>query len=366
MPKKRWVAPIKSPRDKAIDAIIKIAEAQSATNRTGAIVVPRSSLAVVPTSKSVAKARKQPPMPPTAMALALQQVGLAQTEPASAKQKPKVQEINDPQSRPRPKTLVSVPTAKPRPLKPKKKPKPQKQKPKEATKSTAARNKKASNKGSVKITKYSDPGGRAERMRERVKKAAEIISNIEIMPPIELQALWLEQIPRAGDNRNNFQQLARMYVHAIEEEWRRRTNLAILDPSHFPWPSTKANPGLGAYSAIEHTEGILGYLGYHVGKTGEASATRRQFLLDRIFEGPLPPINGPEYMNECGQAGTPRRLRKMAESIASAVKAAKRRSHADYSVAIKHWEQDLAYLYQTYYVDRFSFGWPHLGSVGNG
>lgn len=104
---------------------------------------------------------------------------------------------------------------------------------------------------------------------------------------------------------------------------------------------------------------MLSHLGYHVGKTGEPSAPKRQRLLARVFQGQLPPVNGPEYMVSWGDRGTPKRLQKIAESIAAALKSAKRRS-ADYSVAIEHWEEDLAHLHAAYYVGRFGFGWPEL------
>ena len=133
--------------------------------------------------------------------------------------------------------------------------------------------------------------------------------------------------------------------------------MAQLDPEHFKWPSTESSPGNGEYAISEFSEGILGYLGYHVGKSGEANAAHRQILLARIFEGSLPPINGPEYMLQWGEPGQPTRLRKMAESIAYVVRT-KRHMSADYSVAIEHWAEDLQFLYERFYIERFGFGWP--------
>lgn len=128
-------------------------------------------------------------------------------------------------------------------------------------------------------------------------------------------------------------------------------------PEHFKWPSTASSPGNGEYSISEFSEGVLGYLGYHVGKSGEANAAHRQIKLERIFEGYLPPINRPEYMRQWGEPGQPARLRKMAESIAYIVRT-KRHMSADYSVAIEHWEEDLQFLYEQFYVERFGFSWP--------
>lgn len=47
----------------------------------------------------------------------------------------------------------------------------------------------------------------------------------------------------------------------------------------------------------------------------------------------------------------------MAESIAYIVRT-KRHMSADYSVAIEHWEEDLQFLYEQFYVKRFGFSWP--------
>ena len=195
-------------------------------------------------------------------------------------------------------------------------------------------------------------------MRARLEEAAQFIARINYATPDALLTTWSKNVASMANIQSAFRDLAAEYVLAIEAEWQRRSILARLDPDHFDWPSTKAAPGSGAFGSMEHAEGILGYLGYHVGKSGEFSSARRQALLSRVFEGSLPPINGPKYMEEWGHQGTLPRLRKMAESIASAVKSAKRRNHADYSVAIEHWEDDLQYLYERYYVDRFNFGWP--------
>ncbi|WP_343784474.1 hypothetical protein, partial [Erythrobacter ramosus] len=212
---------------------------------------------------------------------------------------------------------------------------------------------------SWQIAGFTPEAERAERNLERSREAASIIDTIHRLTNDELLDLWRKQMPRAMDRQSKLQSLGQDYVDAIEGEWRRRTILARLDPGHFKWPTTHASPGTGAFGSIEHDEGMLSHLGYHVGKTGEQSALKRQRLLARVFEGQLPPVNGPEYMESWGDRGSPKRLEKMAESIAAAVKSAKRRS-ADFSVAIQHWEEDLSYLHAAYYVGRFGFGWPAL------
>lgn len=203
---------------------------------------------------------------------------------------------------------------------------------------------------------------RSARMQERKQEAAQFIAAIHLTGNDELLDMWTRNAVRMGDPNNNFRDLAACYVAAIEAEWRRRTMLAELDPDHFNWPVIRTTSGNGDVGIYDYAEGILTVLGYHVGKSGEQSASRRQALLARIFEGQLPLINGPDYMKGWGGPGTPVRLKKMADSIASLASSARSRSHADYTKAVEHWREDLGFLHRRYYVGRFAFGWPRGGS----
>jgi hypothetical protein len=55
---------------------------------------------------------------------------------------------------------------------------------------------------------------------------------------------------------------------------------------------------------------------------------------------------------------TARRLQKLANTLASLARNAKRRRTASLDRAIHEWEQDLGFLYEKYYVGLFGFGWP--------
>lgn len=357
MTKRRPVQdPSKRARDSAINKAIHIAMEQARTQPDGPILVRRARVTdkAAPRLKNTEPAtRKEEKRPPNAIQLALKNAGLLPdvkvADPKPTEAAPLSSETaKNPLQAAANKTVPPTPPAKaklPKKLK-KAKPAPKVVKKRKKTKRRAH------------INPASDNEARAARMRVRLDEAAQFIARINYVSPDALLATWSKNVTRMADKRSAFQDLAKDYVLAIEAEWQRRSILARLDPDHFDWPSTKAAPGSGAFGSMEHAEGILGYLGYHVGKTGEASSACRQALLSRVFEGSLPPINGPKYMEEWGQRDTPPRLRKMAESIASAVKSAKRRNHADYSVAIEHWENDLQYLYERYYIDRFNFGWP--------
>jgi len=63
-------------------------------------------------------------------------------------------------------------------------------------------------------------------------------------------------------------------------------------------------------------------------------------------------------LDEWGDPGSPARLKKMADSIASFARSKKRHDEVRFAQAIRDWESDLGHLHRTYYVGRFGFGWP--------
>ena len=372
--------PKKSARDKAIDQAL-LAAAKHTNADGGASVIVRltrrgNATIAAPVKSTKANAASDKANLNTAMAIALAKAGLAPATPAvlPRRQKPpaKPEKLTAPPPTAKKPTPAMQPTSgKSNPpkagKKPKSKPAKDAKKPKKRTPSSFM-NREAVEKARAEEDrqhrKLVAQEGRAERMQDRHKEAARTIANIGQASPDELLDLWSANIARLGNDKSAFRDLARDYIEAIESEWTRRSIIARLDPDYFKWPSTKAAPGNGTFAALDHAEGILGYLGYRVGKTGEASSACRQTLLSRAFEGQLPPINGPDYMREWDRPDSAVRLEKMAVSIASAVKSAKRRRDADYSVAIEHWEEDLKFLHRAYYIDRFRFDWP--ASAGRG
>lgn len=135
--------------------------------------------------------------------------------------------------------------------------------------------------------------------------------------------------------------------------------LSFLKGIGFPWPSTIAFPGL--YDLPEPDwpqEGLLSYMGYHVGRNGESTWRRRQ-ILAKVFEyDPLPRVYSADYMEEWGSARSRTRLKKLADTIASLARNEKRRISNSYLQAIRDREEDLAWLKQRYYTGQFSFQWP--------
>lgn len=128
----------------------------------------------------------------------------------------------------------------------------------------------------------------------------------------------------------------------------------------FKWPKTDV---LSSYLKIKGKDidweeiGILKILGYKVGNSSSLKRTEREEILDLAFEINLN-ICPTAINEEWGTPASAKRLRKMANSIASFTRNAKRRSNNDLQQAIADWEQDLNYLYYKFYCKFFNFAWP--------
>jgi hypothetical protein len=171
--------------------------------------------------------------------------------------------------------------------------------------------------------------------------------------------IWRNAIRLMTDDLGGRRELGREALVAIEREWRRRRLSSISPDDFFKWPSTDAPGGDGGLSLLgAQQQGLLSYLEYNVGKTNGQPPSIRKLILDRVFLGELPPVFTPDYLNEWSTPGSAGRLQKMAESLAAFCRNAKRRNDARLADAIRDWETDLRYLYQTYYIARFHFGWP--------
>lgn len=131
-----------------------------------------------------------------------------------------------------------------------------------------------------------------------------------------------------------------------------------------PYTITKSNIMIGTHTykfAGNEQSGILARLGYKVGHNGMSISNRRD-ILDFAFNNELPPTTSPEYMEEWGTRLSAKRLKKLANCLSTFAANAKNHSGGDYSVAIKHWRDDLKYLRNEYYEGKFNFKWPSDGS----
>lgn len=103
---------------------------------------------------------------------------------------------------------------------------------------------------------------------------------------------------------------------------------------------------------------MLSFLGYHVGEMQPTPKGVRWCILEYAFECHLPPLDDRVYLLEWGEPKSARRLNKLANTLASLTRNAKRRDTLSLARAIDDWEHDLVLLRDRYYVDFFHFGWP--------
>ncbi|WP_085044187.1 hypothetical protein [Ensifer aridi] len=208
---------------------------------------------------------------------------------------------------------------------------------------------------------------KAERAKRRASQTARLSGAINVKPlikglsdrdPYSLLSTWKNAIRILGDKTRSHQHPpAQAMADAISKEWDRRAK-SLADDAYFRWPTTDAPGGRRKehYRGLRE-EGMLKYLEYRVGKEGEHSSYRHA-LLSRIFENALPPVFDRLYMAEWGPNASSIRLHKMAHCLASFAKNFKYQGDDKYDEAIRHWEQDLEYLHDRYYVRKFGFGWP--------
>ena len=132
-----------------------------------------------------------------------------------------------------------------------------------------------------------------------------------------------------------------------------------LNDCFIEWPTTHIVQSLVGLAVDDDEwvqEGVLDDNGYHVGNSGKERDERRR-ILAKVFTTKLNNVTSLEYMAEWGSPNTGSRLQKLANTIASLARNAKRRNNPP-EQAIEDWENDLEWLKNTYYSGRFNFDWP--------
>jgi hypothetical protein len=179
----------------------------------------------------------------------------------------------------------------------------------------------------------------------------------------ETVTMWKNALTLLDDpKKESLHKAAQVRLLEIEAEWDRRRELNASANEPFRWPSTEVDGGSGQLNAQGWLkEGVLGALGYHVGDSASVPTLERRRILRRAFHGALPPVVPPADLEEWGAPASPKRLEKMARTIASHVRNSKRRADAHTrAVAIAEWEADLAFLHDTYFAPMTSFSWPSV------
>lgn len=245
------------------------------------------------------------------------------------------------------------------------KPKPSKNRTKNEVRASVAAFKKAlKTRQSKARRKIAYKQSNASARKELNKKLSGRSETPDISPFHLLHQRWLRAVSylakfQPSDPTGSDVLAKQLELESIEKEWLRRMGLKAGDPDYFPWPSTHIDHFSATSSAGGRREtGMLSYLGYRVGMSSPYTSDQRVRLLNYIFEGILPPVDSLAYYREWGPPKSSSRLRKMADTIASFVKDAKRRRATNMTVAIQHWEADLSYLRKAFYQGRFNFAWP--------
>jgi hypothetical protein len=135
---------------------------------------------------------------------------------------------------------------------------------------------------------------------------------------------------------------------------------SIGDPDHAEQSAVWANRSQSEqdrFIADLPQFGMLKAFGYTVGAKASSDATRRARLRRALVEE-LPTRLGRSYIEECGPPNSLARLKKMADSIATFTRNAKRRRSTSMEESIRHWEMDLAWMKQEWYRPGMGFDWP--------
>ena len=184
--------------------------------------------------------------------------------------------------------------------------------------------------------------------------------------------LTLELIERSIDDRKNLGQCLTA-LRAMSKRVDELTDRVLAlynfpDPKEegsedesFTWPKTAIMPGNKALSTnhFDYERGVLSFLGYRVGYSG-ISKRKRHNILIYAFNGQLPSVVSSEYMEEWGKPKSGKRLKKMADAVATFARNAQRSEHRDMSEAVRQWVEDLAWLRSEFYDGKFDkkFRWP--------
>ena len=131
-------------------------------------------------------------------------------------------------------------------------------------------------------------------------------------------------------NNKPLKQDAIKLLSAIKAEWKRRTELFKLNK----------------YKATKPKEGMLGFLGYHVGHFGEPKE-RRRYLIDFVMSEELPPVQSPAYLLEWDKPnswGRYKKLQRVLQGMILTTQSRKDIEYKDFDKAIMEWKDDLEYF----------------------
>ncbi|WP_445000248.1 hypothetical protein [Halomonas mongoliensis] len=126
----------------------------------------------------------------------------------------------------------------------------------------------------------------------------------------------------------------------------------------FKWPTTEAPDALKSLFVDGWVQqGMLQHFDYHVGSGSRNDHSRQQCLRRLMSESFDKTVFSKSYAQSWCEPGSIARLMKLANTIASMCRNAKRSPH-NYEKAIEEWERDLDFLRREYYEKLV--GWEEL------
>ena len=117
-------------------------------------------------------------------------------------------------------------------------------------------------------------------------------------------------------------------THILEE----RINLIKEE-----WVSRKSSENR---EYLSQSDGLLSAMGYKVGMDGLKPLTRQKILTD-VISGPIPLVNNPSYMEEWGEDGSSKRIKKTFNCLMAFSSA---KIHETHHEALKDWSEDIEWL----------------------
>ena len=119
-------------------------------------------------------------------------------------------------------------------------------------------------------------------------------------------------------------------------------------PRVFDYIKKRRQQAIGSNGFDWRDLGLLRASGYSVGMSSDIKVGKRREILDYIFlNDDLSDIADLTYKAEWGAMASEQRLKKMVDSLVMFATNAKRQEK-NYALAIKNWEEDLNYIYDTH------------------
>jgi hypothetical protein len=148
-----------------------------------------------------------------------------------------------------------------------------------------------------------------------------------------------------------------MKIHFIEISGQKSDeleyNIDLIKKIEKEWFSPIDSKGLNRGLNQHPDQGMLSFLGYHVGGKNAPNDYKRPAIIKGVFRARfLPLIGSAEYLSQWGSAQSKERLRKLTWCLEGFIRNAEPQRR-DMRNSIARWDTDLRFLKETFEADRF-------------